>query len=294
MKQQIGKNPYDRIAPQYDSLFGEHNPYYKAVNQCERELFEDWISEPASHQLALDVGCGTGFHTKWLTDRGFNAIGIDKSTEMIQIAKANSVGWNGDNEFKVMNVDDLAQMSEGIYSVVLCLGSVLNHLEDWKGFAKLVASRLRNGGLFFFSYDNIDGVDVIARILLRQFAGYSEAYIRDILFGRLRARFTGKCFNNHWRVCTDGAEVEVPLKYEHTHKWRWFLEEAGLKLCELRGTHLLDCFDQSLLQASAGIDVSVRETRCSWPRKWLRNTDRVLARRLHHIAANVVGIAVKK
>src|SRR6266700_1647915 len=215
IEQDAGKTPYDRIASEYDYLFGEHNPYYESLSRREWEIFEDSVPRPRGAQLALDVGCGTGFHTKWLTDRGFDAVGIDQSKGMIHVAQAKSLTWQRRSEFKVMDVNDLEQMPEGVLAVVLCLGSVLNHLDDWRTFAKLVSRRLADGGLFLFSYDNIDGIDVIARALLRQFAGYSDAYIREVLYGRIKARLVGKTFKNHWRVYATGGQVEVPLQYEH-------------------------------------------------------------------------------
>src|ERR1039458_10511743 len=66
MKRESDTSPYDQIASEYDDLFGDQNPYYQSVNRCERELFEKWINRSNNHQRAMDIGCGTGFHTKWL------------------------------------------------------------------------------------------------------------------------------------------------------------------------------------------------------------------------------------
>lgn len=293
MNQEADTSPYDQIAPEYDALFGDHNPYYQSVNRCERELFQKWVSRQTSGRHALDIGCGTGFHTKWLVDHGFETTGIDKSKAMIHVAEAKSREWGGFSNFMVMDVSDLDRIPEDSFDVILCLGSTLNHFKDWKRVAKLLAKRLAPGGIFLFSYDNVDGIDVIARVLLRQFAGYTDAYIREILFGRMKARIVGESFSNHWRVHTNNGEIQVPLRYEHTKKWRMFLREAGLRLCEVRGTHVFDCFDSGLLQASAGINIVEKQIRFNGLRKYLRTLDRILARRLHFIAAHVVGVAVK-
>jgi 2-polyprenyl-3-methyl-5-hydroxy-6-metoxy-1,4-benzoquinol methylase len=294
MKRESDTSPYDQIASEYDDLFGDQNPYYQSVNRCERELFEKWINRSNNHQRAMDIGCGTGFHTKWLVDYGFNSTGIDKSKEMVRLAETKSRAWAGVSDFIVLDVDDLEQMPENYYRVILCLGSTLNHFEDWKAVAKLISKRLVVGGVFLFSYDNMDGIDVIARVMLRQFAGYTDSYIREILFGRVKARISGGSFNNHWRVRANGKEIEVPLKYEHTKKWRRFLNEAGLHLCEVQGTHVFDCFDNGLLKASAGINVTGKQTSGRSFGKYLQRVDRILARRLHHVAAHVVGIAIKQ
>jgi 2-polyprenyl-3-methyl-5-hydroxy-6-metoxy-1,4-benzoquinol methylase len=285
-------NPYDHIAAEYDDLFGDQNPYYESVNRCEREVFTSWIKRQTDSPLALDVGCGTGFHTKWLAEYGFDAMGIDKSTEMIRIATSKTPQKGARMAFKTLDVKDIRQLPANSFSVVLCLGSVLNHFDDWREFALRVSALLVEGGLFLFSYDNVDGIDVVARAILRQFAGYSDAYIRDVVVGRIKARFGGESFYNHWRVSTGNGRVEIPLKYEHTNKWRMFLSEADLEICELRGTHLLDCFDRNLLKASAGINPSASSR--NGVKVWLKTLDRFAAKRLHHIAANVVGVAVKR
>jgi len=49
-------------------------------------------SGPAAGRLALDVGCGTGFVTASLGQRGWNAVGVDFSRPMLAEARAASGG----------------------------------------------------------------------------------------------------------------------------------------------------------------------------------------------------------
>ena len=138
----IDVTPYDNIAPVYDSLFLEHNPYYGPVTDRELDVFNAWVPVSTKKSPALDVGCGTGLHTNWLHARGYNTIGIDVSSEMVRIAAAKVAGAATAPRFLVVDACDDGAMAEDRFRVISCFGSSLNHINDWHHFAQVVSQRL--------------------------------------------------------------------------------------------------------------------------------------------------------
>lgn len=53
------------------------------------ERFTSFLKEQDFHGLLVDVGCGTGRDVDVFSDNGFNVLGIDKSEEMLALAKLN-------------------------------------------------------------------------------------------------------------------------------------------------------------------------------------------------------------
>ncbi len=71
-------NPYDKIADQY------HAPPYEFRQQRYVNLLVHGLPPKAS---IIDLGCGTGRPVaEYLTGLGFNVVGVDSSTKMLEIA----------------------------------------------------------------------------------------------------------------------------------------------------------------------------------------------------------------
>ena len=69
---------FDKIAKPYVDYFGEDWEFINEIN--------DYISLLKSNSIVLDLGCGSGYITNYLTKEKLNSIGIDFSKEMINIA----------------------------------------------------------------------------------------------------------------------------------------------------------------------------------------------------------------
>ncbi len=247
-------SPYDTVADIYDNMFGDDNPYYCQISRVEREVFDAWVPQvEGAGSLALDLGCGTGFHTEWLLARGYDVVGVDTSGEMLRVARHKLRRWGGRVRLEQLSALDY-QANPGSWAVIVCLGSTLNHLDDWRRVAGLMGKMLRPGGRFLFSYDNVTGIDVLARLVLGELRGYERPFFRRVVVPRLRAILRAETFRNHWRIAMNGGYSDVRLTYERGDRWVRFLREAGLDVLRLRGVHAVDCWSRKVLQASAGMD----------------------------------------
>lgn len=93
-------------------------------------------------ERVLDVGCGPGHDTNYLTERGFECLGVDLSRKMIQIAKKNFKG-----KFKVADFFSL-RFRDSTFDGLWC-SSVFVHVQK-KDLPKLLTSFrriLKNNGI---------------------------------------------------------------------------------------------------------------------------------------------------
>lgn len=94
----------------------------------------------------LDLGCGTGEHSRFLASKGFDVTGIDASPAML--AKATDSPVPANLHFVAGDITDLVSLTDGLFDGALCLGNTLPHLGDdarLAAFARGLRARLRPG-----------------------------------------------------------------------------------------------------------------------------------------------------
>jgi len=89
-----------------------------------REILPD-VTGGMDPRTALDVGCGFGYFSAFLSEQGFAVQAIDVRPENITEAKSRypNIG------FAVRNIEDASVTDLGTFDLVLCLG-LLYHLEN--------------------------------------------------------------------------------------------------------------------------------------------------------------------
>ena len=111
------------------------------------------IEEPVVHAMinsiapgrALDAACGTGRHTRYLVERGFDTTGVDLTPEMLERACAKVPGVR----FEISDLT-LLPFRDGGFDLVLC-ALALDHAEDLSAPFRELARVAKRGGWVIMS-----------------------------------------------------------------------------------------------------------------------------------------------
>ncbi|MDP2960689.1 MAG: class I SAM-dependent methyltransferase [candidate division Zixibacteria bacterium] len=85
----------------------------------------------------LDLACGTGHHSIFFAKSGYEVTGVDKSKEMIKLAKRNSKGVSGIKFFQSSFLE-IYPTVKNRFDAVVCLGNSLPHLLSKKDLRKTI------------------------------------------------------------------------------------------------------------------------------------------------------------
>jgi glycine/sarcosine N-methyltransferase len=109
---------YHILAKYYDEPF--------PIKEPQKKFFREYLE---SNRLTsvLDVGCGTGSYVLNLSNSDIRAMGVDLSTDMVEIAASRARESGSSAEFAKANMLDLSTVSQD-FDAVLCIGNTLAHL----------------------------------------------------------------------------------------------------------------------------------------------------------------------
>ena len=135
---------YKSFASVYDEL--THDVEYEKRFKYIEKIFKKYNTSP---KIVLDLACGTGGMTTIMAKNGYDMIGVDISTDMLEAANAKSDGLNILYLNQPMQELDLY----GTVDAAICLLDSINYLEDEDEMLqtfRLVENFLNPKGLFIF------------------------------------------------------------------------------------------------------------------------------------------------
>lgn len=93
--------------------------------QREAPLLDKTLSRGPSRRL-LDMGCGTGEHSRFLVAQGFQVVGVDVSPSMLASAREERLpaGLN----FVEGDLSRIQEIVDGRFGGAICLGNTLPHI----------------------------------------------------------------------------------------------------------------------------------------------------------------------
>lgn len=125
-------NSYTSFATYYDCLMTKDIDYNKICDFIEN-IFTEYDVEP---QLIADLACGTGNITIPMSERGYEMIGVDKSVEMLEVARNKAMSKNQDILFLNQSITKLDLF--GTCDAFLCMIDGVNYIINPKSFENML------------------------------------------------------------------------------------------------------------------------------------------------------------
>lgn len=107
----------------------------------------------------LDLGSGTGEHSRFLASKGFDVVGVDSSPAML--AKATDTPVPPNLAFVEGDMTMVGDLVDGAFDGAVCLGNALPHVGDRENLARMLTglrTRLRQGAPFVLQVLNYDKI----------------------------------------------------------------------------------------------------------------------------------------
>lgn len=191
-------NVFDNMANEYVEYFGDDWEFIKEINE--------FASSFDKEDKILDLGCGSGYITNYLVEKGLNATGIDFSSEMIKIAK---------KEYPKLNflLDDFLNIEKhfdenSIDGLIAIYSLYFIPKEQFEEMLKSLSKVLKNGGLFLFVTQIGTGEDYITTPLMTENDIKEELYVNYYMKDELEEVLNRNNFNVQSFVA----------KYDHDEK----------------------------------------------------------------------------
>jgi SAM-dependent methyltransferase len=108
----------------------------------------------------LDLACGTGHHSIFFAKSGYEVTGVDKSEEMIRIARGNAKDISGVKFLKESFLNVYPRLKDR-FDAVICLGNSLPHLlskKDLKKTLQNIYDLLNPEGILIIQNRNYDKI----------------------------------------------------------------------------------------------------------------------------------------
>ena len=121
-----------------------------------KDYYRDELNNPAmflmlgdiSGKKILDVGCGEGYNTRIMAQKGAVVAGVDFSKKMIDCA-VQEERKELEIQYFVLDACDLHIFGENTFDIVTCF-MALQDIEDYQGVVSEVSRVLKNSGRFIF------------------------------------------------------------------------------------------------------------------------------------------------
>ena len=118
------------------------------INPLRIQFIESYVD--IAGKRIVDVGCGGGILTEGLAKYGADALGIDLSEELIDIADLHGLESGVSAHYQKISAEALAQQQPESFDHVTCM-EMLEHVPDPGSIISACAALVKPGGMVFFS-----------------------------------------------------------------------------------------------------------------------------------------------
>lgn len=145
-------NKFGAMAERWWDPEGEFKTLHQ-INPLRLEFIQRFAD--LAGKRVVDVGCGGGILTEGLAQQGAEALGIDLSPELVDIAELHSLDTGVPAQYRMVSAEHLADEQAGAFDHVTCM-EMLEHVPDPGSIIASCAKLVKPGGMVFFSTLNRD------------------------------------------------------------------------------------------------------------------------------------------
>jgi len=135
-------------------FYNNSNVYYDIISKSEYDYFVEYIlfvscHIPCLNSQILDIGCGTGQSTNFLSQKGYSVVGVDGGERFIQKAKKEYK----EQRFLCESADKLS-FETGYFDVVASYNSV-EHFNNVEKSLREMIRVVKTGGYIIINSPNL-------------------------------------------------------------------------------------------------------------------------------------------
>lgn len=138
---------FGSMAERWWDVDGEFKTLH-AVNPLRLSFIQQYISTEGKR--VVDVGCGGGILTEALAKAGADALGIDLSGDLLDVAELHALETNTTVNYQKIAVEKLAEEQPESFDFVTCM-EMLEHVPDAGAIVAACAKLVKTDGIVFFS-----------------------------------------------------------------------------------------------------------------------------------------------
>ncbi|MEM9399351.1 MAG: class I SAM-dependent methyltransferase [Verrucomicrobiota bacterium] len=148
----------------------DHSFWFRHRNQ----VIENLVNEYSPGELIFDIGGGNGCVTKWLQDKGIEAVLLEPGSDGVRNAANRGVEQIIHSTFEESDFDDGAIPAAGMFDV-------LEHIEKDKEALSMLYQKIQPGGRLFLTVPAFGALWSVEDDHAGHFRRYSLGQLREIL-----------------------------------------------------------------------------------------------------------------
>jgi 2-polyprenyl-6-hydroxyphenyl methylase/3-demethylubiquinone-9 3-methyltransferase len=138
---------FGSMAERWWDLQGEFKTLHD-INPLRLQFIQQYAD--LAGKRVVDVGCGGGILTEGLAKAGADALGIDLSEDLIDVADLHGLETGVNAHYQIISVEELAEQQAESFDHVTCM-EMLEHVPDAGSIISACAKLVKPDGMVFFS-----------------------------------------------------------------------------------------------------------------------------------------------